>query len=95
MDGWTPLAWSLTKQSPKTVQVLLDSGLVDVNKMDAQGCSALSFAAGYGFRDVVQILLRVEGVDIGKPNNSGMTPLDKAKRYPEIVKMIEDKLASA
>jgi ankyrin repeat domain-containing protein 50 len=29
--GWTPLAWALFENCPRVVQLLLDSGLVDVN----------------------------------------------------------------
>ena len=48
VDGWTPLAWAQFSQNPRTVKVLLESGLVNVNKNDRSGRSALSFAAGYG-----------------------------------------------
>lgn len=39
-DGWTSLAWALFNNTPKTMQALLDSGLVDVNKKDINGRSA-------------------------------------------------------
>lgn len=92
MDGWTPLAWALTMQSPKTVQALLDSGQVSCNKKGG-GQSVLSWAVCYGFPDVVQILLDAEGIDIVSKDTSGRAPLDYGRRHPEIVKMIEDKIA--
>lgn len=89
MGGWTPLAWALFSQAPKTVQVLLNSGLVDVNKKDKAGRSALAFAASYGYLDVVQILLNTEGIDIHSKDNDGRIPLSTASRYPEIVELLQ------
>lgn len=90
VDGWTPLAWTLFTKAPKTVQLLLDSGLVDVNKKDINGRSALSFAAGYGYPDVVQILLKTEGIEIDSKDNDGLTPLACASRHPDVVKALQD-----
>jgi ankyrin repeat protein len=91
VDGWTPLSWALFSQSssPKTVQVLIDSGMVNVNKKDNNGRSALSFAAAYGFLDVVQILLSVGGIEIDSNDNDGKTPLSHAARHPEVVEALQ------
>lgn len=91
-DGWTPLAWALTTRSPKTVQVLVDSGLVSCNNRGG-GKSVLSWAAVYGFPDVVRIFLDVEGIDVVSRDNAGLAPRDYAKRYPEIAEMIDEKIA--
>ena len=88
IDGWTPLAWSLFSRAPKTVQVLLESGLVDVNKKDQNGRSALSFAAGYGYLDVVELLLSATNIDIKSEDNDGRTPLSYATAFPEIVTLL-------
>ena len=89
VDGWTPLAWALFSQTPKTVQVLLNSGFVDVNKKDKGGRSPLAWAASYGYLDVVQILLGVKGIDVNSKNNSGNTPLSAASRHPEIMELLQ------
>jgi ankyrin repeat protein len=60
-----------------------------VNKKDANGRSALSFAAGYGYLDVVKLLLNTKGVDIESKDNDGGTPLSHATRYPDIVKVLQ------
>jgi ankyrin repeat protein len=90
VDGWTPLAWALFNRTPKTVQILIDSGLVNVNKKDIMGRSALAFAAGYGYLDVVQILLKTVGIDVESKDNDGRTPLSAASRYPEIVELLQN-----
>jgi ankyrin repeat protein len=64
VDGWTPLAWALNKDAPKTVGALLASGLVDVNRRDAIGRTPLAWAAGYGYVDVVRMLMNVEGLEM-------------------------------
>lgn len=64
VDGWTPLAWALNKDAPKTVGALLASGLVNVNRKDAIGRTPLAWAAGYGYVDVVRMLMNVEGVEM-------------------------------
>ncbi len=45
------------------VQAILDAVLVDVNKKDRNGRSALSFAAGYGYLDVVRLLSNAKDID--------------------------------
>lgn len=64
VDGWTPLAWALSTRSPKTVGVLLASGLVNVNRKDVFGHTPLVWAAGYGYGEIVRILMNVEGVEV-------------------------------
>lgn len=43
----------------------------------------LSFAAGYGYLDVVQILLSTEGVEVDSKDNDGRTPLTYVTRHPD------------
>jgi ankyrin repeat protein len=64
VDGWTPLAWAPDKDAPKTVGALLASGLVNVNRKDAIGRTPLVWAAGYGYVDIVRMLMNVEGVEM-------------------------------
>jgi ankyrin repeat domain-containing protein 50 len=61
IDGWIPLAWALFHCAPKTVQTLLSSGLVNVNKKDLNGKSPLSFAGQHGYLSVVKLFLAMEG----------------------------------
>jgi hypothetical protein len=36
-NGWTTLAWTLDKNSPRIVQVLVESGRVNINRKDRCG----------------------------------------------------------
>lgn len=84
IDGWTPLAWALFNNCPKTVQLLLDSERVDLNKKDKSGRTALSWAANYGYLDVVRILLNTKGIDIdGKA-------ISYATQHPDILKLLQE-----
>jgi ankyrin repeat protein len=76
------------------VQALLSSVLVDVNKRDKDGRTPLSFAAGYGYEEVVKILLHVQGIEVDSKDNDGGTPLSRAKLYgrESIVRLLEEKL---
>lgn len=89
IDGWAPLAWSLSTRAPKTVQVLLESGLVDVNKRDQNGRSALSFAAGYGYLEAIKSLLSATDIDIMSEDNNRRTPLSYAAAFSEIVNLLQ------
>jgi len=83
---WPGLSFS---HSPKTVEVLVNSGLVNVNKKDNNGRSALSFAAAYGYLDVVQLLLSKDGIEIDSQDNDGRTPLSHAARHPDVIEALQ------
>lgn len=93
IDGWTPLAWALERQSPKTVEALLSGRAVNVNHRDKSGRTALIWAASYGYTDVVHMLLN-QGADPHVADEDGQTALDLAKRYgrTEIVHLLENRL---
>jgi ankyrin repeat domain-containing protein 50 len=76
------------------VQALLSSGLVGVNKRDKDGRTPLSFAAGYGYEEVVKILLDVEGIEVDSRDNDCGTSLSRAELYgrESIVRLLEEKL---
>lgn len=80
MVGQT-LACALLNNAPQTVHIVLHSGLVAVNKKDRNRRSALSFAAGYGYLDVVKLLVNTKGIVIESENNGGRTPLLYATEY--------------
>ena len=71
---------ALTNWSLATVETLVSTGSVDIDKKDQNGRTALSWAAGYGYLDVVQFLLS-EGADVRTVNNGGWTPMSFAKAY--------------
>ena len=57
IDTWTPLLWALFVRSPATVEVLLSSRRVQIDRQDGYGRTALIWAASYGYLDVVQLLV--------------------------------------
>ncbi|EOA87750.1 uncharacterized protein SETTUDRAFT_168894 [Exserohilum turcica Et28A] len=57
IDGWTPLLWALFDRSPATVETLLSSRRVQIDRQDSYGRTALIWAASYGYLDVVQLLV--------------------------------------
>ncbi|KAJ5035234.1 hypothetical protein J3E74DRAFT_470296 [Bipolaris maydis] len=57
IDGWTPLLWALFNESPATVETLLSSRRVQIDRQDSYGRTALIWAASYGYLDVVQLLV--------------------------------------
>lgn len=61
-----------------------------MNKKDRSGRTTLSFAARYGYLEVVQILLNTEGIQIDDKDNHGWIPLSYATGYPDIVKALQE-----
>ena len=57
----------------------------------------LSFAAGYGFEEVLKILLDIQGIEVDSRDNDGRTPLSKAKLYgrESIVRLLEEKFGDS
>lgn len=65
---------------------------MDVNKRDQDWNTPLSFAAVYGYHEVVKLLLDVEGIEVDCKDNNGRTPLSKAKNIygrEGIVRLLE------
>ena len=60
------------------MKILLGQEEVNPDKPDNSGQTSLSFAARYGYEEVVEILPMQEDVDPNKPNNSGQTLLSLA-----------------
>jgi ankyrin repeat protein len=56
-NNWTPLLHAIHRHQPGAVAALLDGG-ADVNRLGGDGMTPLMMAAGYGYADIVQILLR-------------------------------------
>ncbi|KAF4630251.1 hypothetical protein G7Y89_g7884 [Cudoniella acicularis] len=63
-----------------------------INTTNASGCTALNIAADNGHKEVVKLLLRIDGIDLEIADISGWTPLKSATRnfHIEIVKLLLD-----
>ena len=82
------LYMALSEPSLKAAQILIDWPQTDVNKLNANGESALMVAALKGQQDVAEKLIR-KGADV---NKTGWTPLHYAASGAqiEIIKMLLD-----
>ena len=55
-NSWTPLLHAVHKAQPRAIAALLDAG-ANPNGADPHGHTPLMMAAGYGYTDIVKILL--------------------------------------
>lgn len=78
IDVWTPLLWSLFVRSPATVEALLSTRRVQIDRQDGYGRTALIWAASYGYLDVVQLLVSWNAT-VHIKNNGGHTAADVAR----------------
>ena len=60
-----------------------------MNKKELNGRSPLSFATGYGYLDIVQILSNTDGIKIDSKDNGGQTPLSHAAEYLHIMEVLQ------
>ncbi|KAK6340516.1 hypothetical protein TWF696_008842 [Orbilia brochopaga] len=80
-QGWAPLAWSLNPPGYlNNALLLLQSGMVDINRKDLTGRTPLSFAVGWGYPKIAEAFLRFPGVDPNCVDGSGNTPIFDAVR---------------
>ena len=56
-NNWSPLLHAIHKGQIGSVQALLDGG-ADINRPSGDDTTPLMMAAGYGYTDIVQLLLR-------------------------------------
>jgi ankyrin repeat protein len=56
VNSWTPLLHAVHKSQPRAITALLDAG-ANPNDADPHGTTPLMMAAGYGYTDIVKILL--------------------------------------
>jgi hypothetical protein len=76
VNGWTVLMHAIHKNQPRSVAALLRGG-AQVNGKSTRGQTALIMAAGYGYTEIVQMLLD-NGADVRLINSSGQNALDAA-----------------
>ena len=75
VNGWTPLMHAVHTNQLASVKALLDRGAtVDLH---AGGTTALIMAAGYGYTDIVKVLLE-HGADPRAASRNGTTALEAA-----------------
>lgn len=75
-NSWTPLLHAIHKHQPGSVQALLDRG-ADVNRLGGDGITPLMMAAGYGYNDIVRLLLR-RGANPRITDREGFRAIDLA-----------------
>jgi ankyrin repeat protein len=78
-EGWTPLSWAMNPPGySENVVCLIQSGLVNINRQDSTGRTALSFSVTYGHIGIMQILMRDRHVKVNLADVDGRTPLSYA-----------------
>jgi ankyrin repeat protein len=75
-NNWTPLLHAIHKGEIGAVTALLDGG-ADINRVGADGVTPLMMAAGYGYTNIVELLLR-RGADPAIVDSHEATALDLA-----------------
>jgi ankyrin repeat protein len=75
-SGRTPLSCAMwgSPSNVETVRILIQTGLVDVNRKALNGRTPLSYAAAVGRPDLVRILVQEGGADLDIPDNDGNAP---------------------
>lgn len=76
VNSWTPLEHAIHKNQFGAVKTLIESR-ADINRRNRHGRTALMMAAGYGYSDIVELLLD-RGSDPRVSDEDGMTALDSA-----------------
>ena len=75
-NNWTPLLHAIHTRQIGSVAALLDGG-ADINRAGGDGFTPLMMAAGYGYTNIVELLLR-RGADPAITDSHGATALDLA-----------------
>ena len=77
VNSWTPLLHAVHKAQPRAIAALLDAG-ANPNDADPHGTTPLMLAAGYGYTDIVKILL-AHKANPRLAASDGITALDLAR----------------
>jgi len=76
VNGWTVLMHAVHKDQPRSVAALLRDG-ANVNAQTSGGQTALIMAAGYGYTEIVRMLM-MHNADPRLTTDSGENALDRA-----------------
>lgn len=82
-EGNTALYFAAGYNTPEVVTALINAGVEDINAKNKMGNTPLHFAAGYNSAQVVETLIKA-GADTEMTNEKGKTPLDLAKKKPNL-----------
>jgi ankyrin repeat protein len=77
VNSWTPLLHAIHKAQPGASATLLEAG-ANPNGTDTAGSTPLMMAAGYGYTDIVKILL-AHGANPRLATGGGITAIDLAR----------------
>ena len=75
-NNWSPLLHAIHTGQIRSVEALLDGG-ADINRLSGDGVTPLMMAAGYGYTDIVQLLLK-RGANPRIAGPDGVRALDLA-----------------
>jgi ankyrin repeat protein len=76
-----------TQLGHKEIAELLIAKGADVNAKIEGGGTSLHFSAGNGHKETVELLIS-KGADVNAKDADGTTPIDWAKRHPEIAALL-------
>ncbi|KAK0439051.1 ankyrin repeat-containing domain protein [Desarmillaria tabescens] len=87
LTQWTPLFYAAESGHPNIIEMLLQTGQVDVNRRDHEGHTALMVAAYYGRTSAVKALLASARIDImAKDDSDGQGGI-----HETVVVLLEEK----
>lgn len=81
----TPFNLAIVNGMLGVVKVMLSTGRVDLDRLDAYGRSPLVHAVLSGRTEILIHLLKLDGVWLNQPNPSGWTPVEIAEANDQII----------
>jgi ankyrin repeat protein len=93
-EVWEVFIEEISNEAPnlEKIEVMLESGLVDVRAKNNWGWTPLHLASYWNHPEIAKLLIEL-GVDVNSENNDGRTPLHLAAghNHPEIAKLLLDR----
>jgi ankyrin repeat protein len=91
-DYWMHWKWAAENGNETIIELLINSGKVDVDSKDNDGPTPLWIAVWYGYEAVVKLLLKTGKVDVDPKDKYGLTPLwiAASNGHEEVVKLLLD-----